>query len=159
MTYLPDDILVKVDIASMAHGLECRAPLLDHVLAEYVASLPFRLKMPAGRRKAALKGAVANRLPRWVLKRRKKGFNIPLKHWFREGPGARLGETLLSQRALERGYFQRTGIERLLEEHAAGTANHQAPLFCLLMLELWHGQWVDPMPQRAAAMKSEGEVA
>ncbi len=143
-TYLPDDILVKVDVASMAHGLECRAPLLDHLLAEYVAGLPFRLKMSGLRRKAVLKGAVRERLPDWVLTRRKKGFSIPLQTWFQGDMGPLLDETLLSKRAAERGYLRRERVGELLDEHARGVVNHQAPLFCLLMLELWHRIWIDP---------------
>ena len=143
-TYLPDDILVKVDVASMAHGLECRAPLLDHVLAEYVAALPFDFKMPRLRRKALLKAAVADRLPRSVLLRRKKGFSIPLKSWLHGDFEPLLSDTLLSRRASERGYFEHSRIARLIDEHASGAADHQRPLFTLMMLELWHRLWIDP---------------
>ena len=142
-TYLPDDILVKVDVASMAYGLECRAPLLDHVLAEYVAGLPFAFKMNRWRRKAVLKEAVARRLPRSVLNRKKRGFLVPLQSWLESGGSALLRETLLSSRASERGYFRRSRIERLLAEQAAGTGSHQNLLFGLLMLELWHRLWID----------------
>ncbi len=143
-TYLPDDILVKVDVASMAHGLECRAPLLDHVLAEYVAGLPFALKMPRLRRKALLKRAVGGRLPPAVVRRRKKGFSIPLKHWLQGGLEPLVRDILLSPAASERGYFHRSRVEGLIDEHVAGAANHQRPLFSLLMLELWHRLWIDP---------------
>jgi len=142
-TYLPDDILVKVDVASMAHGLECRAPLLDHLLAEYVAGLPFKLKIAGSRRKAILKGAVGRRLPAEIVARRKKGFSIPLKNWFQGRTDELLRETLLSTRARQRGYFEAPAVEALLDEHGRGLANHQAPLFSLLMLELWHTLWID----------------
>lgn len=147
-TYLPDDILVKVDVASMAHGLECRAPLLDHVLAEYVAALPFHLKIDGSERKAILKRAVAGRLPAEIVARRKKGFSIPLKNWFQGRSDELLRETLLSSRARQRGYFEPTAVEALIDDHAHGRANHQAPLFSLLMLELWHTLWIDA-PQAA----------
>ena len=146
LTYLPDDILVKVDVASMAHGLECRAPLLDHVLAEYVASLPFGLKMRRLNRKAVLKGAVADRLPQRTLTRGKRGFNVPLRSWFRGSLEALLRETLLSRRASERGYFTRSAVEGMIDEHGRGVSDHQGVLFCLLMLELWHRLWIDPSP-------------
>ncbi|MEM7482255.1 MAG: asparagine synthase (glutamine-hydrolyzing) [Acidobacteriota bacterium] len=145
-TYLPDDILVKVDVASMAHGLECRAPLLDHVLAEHVARLPFRFKLDGDRRKAILKDALRHRLPAEIIDRRKKGFGIPLKRWFQGTSGDSLRETLLSQRAIERGLFDPGGIEHLIEQHSAGIVNRQAPLFSLLMLEHWHRLWIDSPP-------------
>ena len=113
------------------------------VLAEYVAGLPFAFKMARWRRKAVLKEAVAGRLPRSILNRRKKGFSIPLQSWFHGRLDGLLRETLLSRQATERGYFSRSRIEGLLDEHMRGTANHQAPLFSLLMLELWHRLWID----------------
>jgi asparagine synthase (glutamine-hydrolysing) len=142
-TYLPDDILVKVDVASMAHGLECRAPLLDHVLAEYVASLPFPFKIDGAHRKVILKHALRGRLPGESLRRRKKGFSIPLQRWFQGQMDSVLRDTLLSPTALAHDYFQRAAIEQLISEHQAGLANHQASLFAMLMLESWHGQWID----------------
>jgi asparagine synthase (glutamine-hydrolysing) len=142
-TYLADDILVKVDVASMAHGLECRAPLLDHVLAEFVAGLPFRLKISGWESKAVLKGAVRRRLPRAILSRRKKGFNVPLKSWFRSDLDPFLRETLLSQRAVQRGYFNRAGVESLIDEHTQGEVDRQGPLLSLVMHELWHQLWID----------------
>jgi asparagine synthase (glutamine-hydrolysing) len=137
-TYLPDDILVKVDVASMAHGLECRAPFLDHVLAEAMAKLPFELKMRRLRTKRVLKDALARRLPREILERRKQGFGVPLEHWFKGTLTSLLREVLLSKGASERGYFQRAAVERLVDEHARGDADHRNLLFPLLMLELWH---------------------
>jgi asparagine synthase (glutamine-hydrolysing) len=159
LTYLPDDILVKVDVASMAHGLECRAPLLDHKLAEYVAGLPFELKVSRGRRKLALKEAVRGRLPAEVLSRRKKGFSVPLKSWFEGRLEPLLRDTLLSRRALGRGYFDRARVEQLIGEHAAGAAAHQAALFSLLMLELWHRQWIDPSQGSTLAAPGEARVS
>jgi asparagine synthase (glutamine-hydrolysing) len=142
-SYLADDILTKVDVASMAHGLECRAPLLDHVLAEFVASLPFTFKIDRGRRKAVLKDAVRGRLPRTTLERRKRGFQVPLAAWLQGSLEPLLRETLLSSRARERGYFDPPSVEALIDQHAAGQVNHQTALYCLLMHELWHRQWID----------------
>jgi asparagine synthase (glutamine-hydrolysing) len=97
-----------------------------------------------GRRKVALKEAVRRRLPSEVLERRKKGFSVPLRRWLGGDLEPLLRDTLLSRRAVERGYFRPGEVERLIGEHAAGVAAHQAPLFGLLMLELWHRQWIDP---------------
>ncbi len=119
-TYLPDDILTKIDVASMAHGLECRAPLLDHVLAEYVGSLPFALKIHRWHRKDILKNAVKNRLPRETLERHKKGFNVPLATWLKGSFEPLLRETLLSRRTHERGYFDPRSVEAMIDQHASG---------------------------------------
>ncbi|MCO5172409.1 MAG: asparagine synthase (glutamine-hydrolyzing) [Planctomycetes bacterium] len=146
-SYLVDDILVKVDVASMAFGLEVRAPLLDHVLAERVARLPARLKMRRLATKLALRRAVADRLPREVLRRPKMGFGVPLHAWFRGGLAARLEDALLSRRAVERGLLRPEVVRRLIDQHAAGQVDHQARLFALLMLETWFRQWIDaPAP-------------
>lgn len=142
-TYLPDDILVKVDIASMASGLECRAPLLDHRLAEYAAGLPFDLKIAGGVRKSILKKAVVGRLPASIIERRKKGFSIPLKNWFAARSEELLRDVLLSPPARARGYVRPEAVQVLIDEHVRGSANHQAPLFCLVMLEHWHRLWID----------------
>ncbi|MCA8924934.1 MAG: asparagine synthase (glutamine-hydrolyzing) [Planctomycetes bacterium] len=144
MTYLPDDILVKVDVASMAHSLECRSPLLDHKLAEYVGHLPFALKMHRLETKRVLKDAMRDRLPRSILKRKKMGFGVPLEHWFRGHLGSILEETILSPRALARGYFQPAALRELVDQHTSKRADWQNPLFTLLMLELWHRQYIDP---------------
>jgi asparagine synthase (glutamine-hydrolysing) len=130
ITYLPDDILVKVDVASMAHGLECRSPLLDHVLAEFVGRIPYRQKMRRLETKLALRRAVGPRLPRSVLERSKMGFGIPLDRWLRDGLSRQVRETLLAPEA-DRGYVRRPVVERLLAEHQAGRVNHQNHLFTL----------------------------
>ena len=141
-TYLPDDILVKVDVASMAYALETRAPLLDHKLAELVAALPARLKMDGLTTKAFLKRALAPRLPHEILHRRKMGFGVPLEHWFRGSLAPLLEETLLSRRSLERGVLDEKGVRAMIDEHKRGT-DWQYPLFNLLMLELWYRTWID----------------
>jgi asparagine synthase (glutamine-hydrolysing) len=142
-TYLPDDILVKVDVASMACALETRAPLLDHVLAEQVARLPFRLKMRRLETKVALREVVRHRLPPSTLARPKMGFGVPLEHWFRGSFGSALEERLLSSRARERGIVRPEVVGRLLDEHRRGEGR-QNELFTLLMLETWFQVWIDP---------------
>ena len=149
-TYLPDDILVKVDVAAMACALETRPPLLDHVLAQLVAALPSRLKMAGTTTKAILKSALAPRLPQEILHRRKMGFGVPLEHWFRGSLAPLLEEILLSRRCLDRGVLEEKGVRRMLEEHKRGT-DWQYPLFNLLMLELWFRTWIDGAGERPAA--------
>jgi asparagine synthase (glutamine-hydrolysing) len=142
-TYLPDDILVKVDVASMAFGLETRAPLLDHKFAELVARLPAATKLEGLTTKAFLKRALAPRLPHETLHRRKMGFGVPLEHWFRGALSKLLEETLLSRRALDRGILDEQGVRQLVAEHASKRVDWQYVLFNLLMLEFWFRTWID----------------
>jgi asparagine synthase (glutamine-hydrolysing) len=140
-TYLPDDICVKVDVASMAYGLETRAPLLDHVLVEKVARLPYSLKMRGLRGKLILKKALRARLPRTTLERRKMGFGVPIDHWFKGGFSKLLQDVLLDSSARERGILEPRGVEALLEEHRQ-RGGQQGVLFALLMMELWFKQFI-----------------
>ena len=136
-SYLPFDLLVKVDITSMANGLEARSPFLDHEVMEFAARLPVSLKLRGGQLKYLLKRTFADLLPIENVRRRKMGFGVPLCAWFRGELRAMATDTLLSTRALQRGYFQRTTVERLLQEHLSATADHSFCLWNLLMLELW----------------------
>jgi asparagine synthase (glutamine-hydrolysing) len=142
-TYLPDDLLVKVDIASMAHGLEARSPLLDHVLLEWAARLPSEVKMAGGRTKALFKAALAPFLPREILERRKMGFGCPIDQWLRHELKELAYDTLLSPTARRRGLFRPDFVRRLLDEHCGYRANHHTRLWALLMLELWFRTWID----------------
>jgi asparagine synthase (glutamine-hydrolysing) len=143
VTYLPCDLCHKVDMASMAHGLECRQPMLDHRVVELAISMPLRLKLRGGRGKRILEQAFGHLLPREVFRRRKMGFGVPLDHWFRGELKSMAHDTLLCSTALGRGYFRRDAIEQRLIEHGAGRADHSARLWSLLTLELWHRQWAD----------------
>ena len=142
-TYLPDDLMVKVDVASMAHGLESRSPLLDHVFMEWAAELPEQLKMAHGETKALFKSAMEPYLPNELLYRPKMGFGCPVDHWFRNELKEFAYETLLSQSARERGLFRPAYVRQLLEEHCAFTRDHHTRLWALLMLELWFQMWID----------------
>lgn len=154
-TYLPDDLMVKVDVASMAHGLETRSPLLDHVLLEWAASIPVETRMKGGTTKALLKAAMAPYLPHKILHRKKMGFGCPIDRWLRHEMKAMAYDTLLSQSARERGLLRPDYVRRLLDEHCAGTRNHHTRLWALLMLELWFRMWIDapadPVAMRPAA--------
>ncbi len=142
-TYLPDDLLVKVDVASMAHGLEARSPLLDHVLLEWAARIPPAVNMAGGRTKALFKAAMAPYLPREILHRRKMGFGCPIDQWLRRELKELAYDTLLAPAARARGVMRPEYVERLLGEHCAGRANHHTRLWALLMLELWFREWID----------------
>jgi len=142
-TYLPDDLMVKVDVASMAHGLEARSPLLDHVLMEWAVGLPEEVKMARGVTKALFKSAMEPYLPAELLYRPKMGFSCPVDHWFRNEIKELAYDTLLSQSARQRGLFRPDYVQRLLDEHCGFTRDHHTRLWALLMLELWFRMWID----------------
>jgi asparagine synthase (glutamine-hydrolysing) len=143
VTYLPSDLMVKVDIASMAHGLECRQPLLDHRLVEFAAGLPIELKLRRGTSKYLLRQAFNDLLPPSVRKRGKRGFGLPVSAWFR-GPLREIASELLTgATALRRGYFRPDAVRRLLDEHNSGAFDHGYRLWTLLVLEMWLREWID----------------
>lgn len=135
--YLQDDLLTKVDRASMLASLEARAPYLDHELAEYVARIPSRWKVRGRTTKAILRRTVRDRLPPEVLARRKRGFNIPFSRWLLHGLGETLRERFSRERVAARGLFDHEGVRTLLDEHLSRRADHRKPLFTLLALDLW----------------------
>jgi asparagine synthase (glutamine-hydrolysing) len=149
-TYLPGDLLPKSDIASMAHSLELRSPLLDHRVVELGLSLPDSLKQRGRTGKIALRRAFAAELPPIVAERGKSGFGVPLARWFREDLRPLARELLLDDRARGRGWFRQSAVERLLDEHAAGRADHGHRLWTLVMLELWQRTHVDAAQSGAA---------
>lgn len=140
-TYLPEDILTKVDRASMATGLEVRAPFLDAELVESIQRLPSAFKFGRNRTKRLLKRAASGRLPDMVVNRPKKGFGIPVAKWLR-GPLAPLVSELLGRERLERqGIFRPDDVARRVQEHREGVRDHRKPLWTLLMFQLWHDRW------------------
>jgi asparagine synthase (glutamine-hydrolysing) len=149
--YLPDCLLVKVDVATMAHGLEGRSPLLDHELMEFAASLPVNLKLRHNTKKYIFRKALEGILPESVLHRRKMGFGVPLDHWFRQELKDLAYDTLLGRRMSERGYFQMDVVRRLLDEHVAGVAHWHDQLWNLLMLERWYQAFIDQRPEPVRA--------
>src|SRR5205823_4273044 len=142
-TYLPDDLMVKVDVASMAHGLETRSPLLDHVFMEWAAEIPEQLKMAHGETKSLFKSAMEPYLPNELLYRPKKGFGCPVDHWFRSELKELAYDVLLSRSARDRSLFHPDYVRGLLDEHCALTRDHHTRLWALLMLELWFQMWID----------------
>ncbi len=141
--YLADDLLVKMDRATMAHSLEARSPFLDHSLMEFVAGLPAHFKLAGRNKKYLLKAALRGVLPDVVLDRPKMGFSAPIAHWFRDELREMAYDVLLSPTTLQRGYFRKQAMAQLLDAHCAGQQNHAETLWQLLVLELWHRTFID----------------
>jgi len=142
VTYLPCDLMTKVDIAAMAHGLECRPPFLDHRVVELASRMPLARKFRRGHGKRILLETFADLLPVEIRGRSKMGFGVPLDHWFR-GPLAGLTrEVLLDKGALDRGIFRKETVAQLIEEHVTGRFDHAYRLWALLVFELWQRQWL-----------------
>jgi asparagine synthase (glutamine-hydrolysing) len=143
MTYLPNDLLVKMDIASMTVSLEARSPFLDHQLMEFAASLPERLKLRGMTTKYLLKRVLKKFVPEENLNRAKMGFGVPIGHWFRDRMQTFLRETLLSEKALSRGLFKPEKVRELIDQHVERRIDHDHRLWSLLMLELWFERFID----------------
>lgn len=143
MTYLPNDLLVKVDIASMANSLEARSPFLDHKVIEFAASLPENLKMRRFETKSLLKKVAARLVPREVIYRRKMGFGVPIGNWFRGEMKDFVRGVLLSERSLRRGIVKSEMLEKYVGEHTRAERDHAAQIWTLLMLELWFQRFID----------------
>lgn len=165
-TYLAGDILAKVDRMSMASSLEVRVPMLDHLFVEWVAGLPVEWKFRSGTRKYILK-KLAERLgvPSELLHRRKQGFQLPLVDWMRSEAKDQFLQVLLEPRAVQRGYLKPQAIRALVAEHVSGRRNRSGVLWRLLVLELWHRNFLEskshwgeeqrPPEIRASEIKSE----
>jgi asparagine synthase (glutamine-hydrolysing) len=151
-TYLPDQLLVKMDIASMAHSLEVRSPLLDHTFMEMAANLPLSAKVSRGTGKRLLKDAIRPWIPSRVLDRRKQGFTMPISGWLRNELRNLPTTVLLDTRACERGLFERQSVERLITEHQRGTRDNSTKLWALIQLELWFRTYIDHEPRGAVAL-------
>jgi asparagine synthase (glutamine-hydrolysing) len=142
-TYLPGDILTKVDRMSMAVSLEARVPLLDHKLIEFVTRIPASLKMKGLETKYIFKRAISDFVPAEILHRPKQGFGVPVAEWINLQLRERIHETLTERRTRERGLFDAHYVNLLLDEHERGRRDHSTALWALLMLELWQRTFVD----------------
>jgi asparagine synthase (glutamine-hydrolysing) len=142
-TYLPGDILTKVDRMSMAASLEARVPLLDHKLIEFVTQIPSELKLKGLQTKHIFRQAVRGLVPDEILDRPKQGFGVPIGEWINSQLRAQINETLYEKRTLERGYFEKSYIKTLLDEHTKKRRDHSDALWILWMLELWHRRFAD----------------
>jgi len=137
MVLLPDDYLVKVDVASMGASLEVRPPFLDHHFIEAAWALPDSFKLRRGATKWLLKRVAARHVPRSVVYRKKSGFALPMKYWWRRGLADVLGKLLHESRCVARGWIRPAPVERALADHVAGRAEHDVRLWLVLWLELW----------------------
>jgi asparagine synthase (glutamine-hydrolysing) len=141
--YLPGDLNVKTDRASMATGLELRCPFQDHKVVELASTLPENWKIKGGTGKFILRRAFDDIIPAEVRRQPKRGFGLPVGQWFRESWREILMDTVLSPRALQRGYFDGHAVRNLVEENDRGQDDHGHRLWALLMLELWHRKYID----------------
>lgn len=141
--YLPNDLLAKVDITSMANSLEARSPFLDHKLMEFAARLPSHYKLRGFIKKYILKKAIKDYLPHENIHRKKMGFGVPVGRWFRAELKGLLMDTVLSESALKRGYFKPESIKNMVNYHIEGKKDYTFQLWTLLMLELWYKRFID----------------
>jgi asparagine synthase (glutamine-hydrolysing) len=148
-TYLTADILAKVDRMSMATSLEVRVPMLDHEFVEWVAALPIEWKLRTGNRKFILK-KLGERLgvPAALLHRRKQGFQLPLVDWMRDSMKDQFLRVLLEPKTLQRGYFKPEAVRELVDEHTRGRRNRSGILWRMLVLELWHRNFLESRTTR-----------
>jgi asparagine synthase (glutamine-hydrolysing) len=159
-TYLPGDILTKVDRMSMLTSLEVRVPILDHVFLEWATSLTPEWKMRGGKQKYMLK-KLAERVgvPREVLDRPKQGFALPLVHWTRHDLKDMIMSVLLQPRTLQRGYFKPEAVRQLLDEHFRQRRNHSGRIWRLLAFELWHRNYLEAIPRPETGIPLEAAVS
>lgn len=142
VSYLPDDLLTKTDRATMAYGLEARAPFLDPRLAAVAARLPVHLKVTPAQTKVALRRIAERWLPKELVERPKQGFTFPIKRWFQNELRTWVRDCLLERSTTAPLYFQREHIERVLNEHESGKRDHRGRIYSLLVFELWHRQYM-----------------
>jgi asparagine synthase (glutamine-hydrolysing) len=141
--YLPDCLMVKTDIASMANSLEVRCPLLDHRFVEFAATIPSSMKRNGNDGKVIMKAAAKNLLPSKIFNKHKSGFSIPLAKWFREELADLLKATLLDDRAMRRGLFNPQFIRKMIGEQLAGQRDWSYRLWAFLFLEMWFREFID----------------
>jgi asparagine synthase (glutamine-hydrolysing) len=139
---LPDDLLVKADKMAMANSVELRVPLLDHKVLEFAAGLPPEYKLKGFTTKHILKTALNGRIPKQVIERKKTGFPVPLQSWMLGELKDFSRDVLLDRQTLARGYFKKSAIEGLLNM-AEKEQKYAGEIFCLIVLELWHRQFLD----------------
>jgi asparagine synthase (glutamine-hydrolysing) len=157
-TYLPCDLLAKVDITSMAHALECRSPFMDHHVVEMAASIPFRHHRDRAMAKPMLTQTFSDLVPRSIARRPKMGFSIPLSHWIRGQLRPMVGDLLLTGKFAARGYFDQGSIHDLINDHLKGNGDYGQQIWALLCLEQWHRTFIDS-PLAPAEVSSDRDLA
>ncbi|MDD5746154.1 MAG: asparagine synthase (glutamine-hydrolyzing) [Candidatus Omnitrophica bacterium] len=143
VSYLPNDLLVKMDIATMANSLEARSPFLDHVFMEYAAGIPFELKLRGTTNKYILKQSMSGVLPPEIIRRKKQGFGIPIGAWFRGELYPLLREMVDDAHSPLRTYFQEGAVRRCVDAHMSGKTDNGHKLWALLVFALWHREFID----------------
>jgi asparagine synthase (glutamine-hydrolysing) len=157
--WLPDDLLARGDKMSMAASLEARIPLLDHKLVEFAASLPPHLKLRRLTRKYLLKKVARRWLPGEIIDRKKEGFPMPFSVWFRKEARSFVRDLLSPSLVRKRGLFNVEYVQKLLDQHESGAADHAALLWGLLSVELWHRAFLDSTPSSRRRSSSLSGVA
>jgi asparagine synthase (glutamine-hydrolysing) len=149
---LPDDLLLKADKMTMANSIELRVPFLDHKVVEFAAALPPDLKLRWFTTKYLAKKALSAQVPKEILQRRKAGFPVPYESWLRTDLKGWLHEVLLDSRTLDRGYFEKVSIIRLVDQNQR-SGRYSKEIFSLAVLELWHRMFeaATPEPQPVTA--------
>lgn len=142
-TSLPDDLLLKADKMTMANSLELRVPFLDHMLLEFAAALPSNFKVRGFVTKYLAKRALKERLPKEIIERRKVGFPVPTDAWLRKDLDSWVNDVLLDSKALNRGYFNKNSLEKLIKENKRLSGFRTKEIFSLVTLELWHRVFMD----------------
>jgi asparagine synthase (glutamine-hydrolysing) len=158
-TYLPGDILTKVDRMSMAVSLEARVPLLDHKLIEFATRIPASLKMKGLKTKYIFKQAVRGLVPDEILDRPKQGFGVPIQQWINQELRDYIRDVVTERRARERGYFNTRYVDLLFDEHERQRRDHSHQLWALFMLELWHRTFLDGARVEVGCEASEAASA
>ncbi len=141
--WLPEDLLMKKDKMGMAASIEARVPFLDHELVEFAATIPHHLKIRKLQGKYILRKVMQDKLPQPIIQRKKMGFPVPLEDWFRNELNEPLVETLTSQAARNRGYFQNSYVQTIIDEHTKNSRNHGFLLYQLLCFEMWCRIFID----------------
>ena len=153
-TYLPGDILTKVDRMSMATSLEVRVPLLDHKLIDFVTKVPASLKLAGRETKHLLKRVAKDLIPAEILNRPKMGFGLPLEQWINRQLRDQIRDILSEPRTRQRGYLNYDYVDLILDEHHRNRRDHSQPLWSLLIFELWHRQYIDQSPRISEAREA-----
>jgi asparagine synthase (glutamine-hydrolysing) len=157
-SYLPGDLITKIDIATMAYALEARSPLLDHELMEFAASIPGDLKVRGREKKWIFREALRGWIPDDILDRPKQGFSVPISEWLRTDLRPLLHDVLLDEGTLDRGYFRPDAVRSMLARHEHGAESESKPLWAMFMLELWQREFVDASPGRTAVSAVTAET-
>ena len=141
-TYLMDQVLVKVDRASMHYALETRAPFLDHTIVDYVFSLPYEMKYHRGTTKFILKKLMRGKIPPRIVDRKKKGFGVPLARWLTKELRPLCEQLLSSQSLGKHKLFDQSYVDRLKSEHMDGKKDNRKELWNLMVFQLWYDRWM-----------------